>query len=66
MFMRYLWGLGVGHTYAHRKMCSGQDGDSELEGDDDQAVYNGDEGDESESDSDRIRYGEDSASESDS
>lgn len=43
MLMRYLWGLAVGHTYAHQKKHFVREGDSESgseqEEGDDQGVY---------------------------
>jgi hypothetical protein len=33
MLMRYLWGLAVGHAYAHQRKNSVRDGDSQQDSD---------------------------------
>jgi hypothetical protein len=38
MLMRYLWGLAVGHTYAHQRKHLFRDDDSEQEESEDQVV----------------------------
>jgi hypothetical protein len=40
MFMRYLWGLAVGHTYAHERMKRSVSHDEPEEEEDVQGVYN--------------------------
>jgi hypothetical protein len=37
--MRYLWGLAVGHSYAHQRKHLVRDGDSQQDEGEDQGVY---------------------------